>query len=135
MKRFNFHSTLNVPLLPSATKLRRLCFYTCVSVHGGGVGSVHAGIPPPRSRHPLGSRHPPHPPSRRLLLQTATVADGTHPTGMHSCSLQVYILKYELSIQSGFHKYTILTLLPILCIPIYLQFPSLFAQYNVRKCK
>ena len=32
-------------LLPSATKLRRLCFYTCVSVHGGGSASVHAGLP------------------------------------------------------------------------------------------
>ena len=46
----------------------------CHSVHGGGVSvSVHAGIhPSPSSRHP-----PPQ--------QTATAADGTHPTGMHSC--------------------------------------------------
>ena len=28
--------------LPSATKLRRLCFYRCLSVHGGGVTSQHA---------------------------------------------------------------------------------------------
>ena len=64
--------------LPSATKLRRLCFYRCVSVHtGGGVclsacwdttapgvdtppeqTSLGADTPPPRSRHPPGSRHP-----------------------------------------------------------------------------
>ena len=34
--------------------------------------------PPSRSRPPLRSRPPPQ--------QTATIADGTHPTGMHSCS-------------------------------------------------
>ena len=34
--------------LPSATKLWRLCFYTCLSVHKRGSASVHAGIPPPR---------------------------------------------------------------------------------------
>ena len=64
---------------------------------------VHAGI------HPLG-RHPPgrHPPSRHTHTQAdtalgrhlppgrhpplvATAADGTHPTGMHSCS-EIYLL-------------------------------------------
>ena len=49
--------------------------------------SPQADIPPlgrhnpwedtPLGRHPLG-RHPP--------LQTATAGDGTHPTGMHTCS-------------------------------------------------
>ena len=43
-----------------------LCFYT----------SVHAGIPSP------GEQSPSLPPQK-----TATAADGTHPTGMHSCSL------------------------------------------------
>ena len=62
--------------LPSATKLRRLCFYTCLSVHSGGVStSVHTGIPPQYT--PPGADTPPQ--------QTATAADGTHPTGMHSC--------------------------------------------------
>ena len=41
---------------------------------------MHAWIPhTPRIRHPPGTWHPPSP------QQTATVADGTHPTGMHSC--------------------------------------------------
>ena len=44
-----------------------------------GADSPRAGTPreqaPPWSRHPR-DRHPPQ--------QTATVADGTHPTGMHS---------------------------------------------------
>ena len=55
---------------------------------------MHAGIHPPGSRHPPGadtpprSRHPPGqapPRSRHPPQQTATAADGTHPTGMHSC--------------------------------------------------
>ena len=52
-------------LLPSATKLRRLCFYTCVSVHRGGLPQCMLGRPPPvdtpRSRHPSPprSRHTP----------------------------------------------------------------------------
>ena len=54
-----------------------------------GSVSVHAGDTPldqaPRTRHPLGpgplrSRPPPQ--------QTVTAADGTHPTGMHSCFLR-----------------------------------------------
>ena len=65
------------PFLPSATKLRRLCFYTCLSFcsQGGGVClsacwdatplSRHPPweqTPPTRSRHPSGSRHrPPRP--------------------------------------------------------------------------
>ena len=79
--------------LPSTMKLRRLCFYTCLSVHGGGVCLVHAGIPPPGSRQPPRSRHPPGadtpleqtPPHQQTSPgETATAADGTHPTGMHS---------------------------------------------------
>ena len=71
--------------LLSATKLRRLCFYTCLPVilfTGGGSASVHVGIQPPvpplgadtpgtrhplgpgtlpRTRHPSGTRHHPLP--------------------------------------------------------------------------
>ena len=43
---------------------------------------------PPKSRHPQG-RHPPksrHPPrADPPPPDTATAADGTHPTGMHAC--------------------------------------------------
>ena len=133
-------------LLPSATKLRRLCFYRHLSTGGGGGGVCLSACwdTTPRSRHPPGAdtpqsrppgeqtqpppgadtpqnRHlrraettPPQeqtPPSPRAdtppeadtpLEQTpprsrhppgvdtpprdtATAADGTHPTGMHSC--------------------------------------------------
>ena len=104
---------VEIDLLPSVTKLRRLCFYTCLSFCPQGVSaSVHAGIPPsweeagtappdqappgagtlpgadspgqgtprkqtPYTRHPLEAGTTPP--------ETATVADGTHPTGMHSC--------------------------------------------------
>ena len=54
--------------------------------------SVHRGCP---ARHPPGQTPPPPPPSGQTppspfwqadspLQQTATAADGTHPTGMHS---------------------------------------------------
>ena len=90
-------------LLPSATKLRRLCFYKCVSVHRGG-GGVPEQVPPPGTRHtpprtrhttpgpdthPDQVHHPPGttPPEQVPPRDTATAADGTHPTGMHSCFL------------------------------------------------
>ena len=48
---------------------------------------MHAGIPPP-SRHPSGAGTPPQ--------QTATVADDTHATGMHSCFLFWFLCEYGL---------------------------------------
>ena len=83
----------------------------CYSVHRGGLPECMLGY-----HHPLGadtpldqappgagtpwSRHPPeqappaadtpqnrHPPRAGTPRQMATVADGTHPTGMHSCLL------------------------------------------------
>ena len=55
--------------------LRRLCFHRCLTVHRGWgcPGPGPEGVYPSMhwGRHPL-----PH--------QTATAADGTHPTGMHS---------------------------------------------------
>ena len=81
-RSFRNESTLKTftpPLLPSATKLRRLCFYRHVSVHrGGGAGlsaSVHGGIHPPEQT-PLESRHPPEqtpPLERRPLLRTVRI--------------------------------------------------------------
>ena len=56
------------------------------SVHGGVSASVHAGI------HPLG-RHSPPPPGQTPLQQTVTAADGTHPSGMNSCS--VFFFSHE----------------------------------------
>ena len=49
------------------------------------------GQTPPLGRHPPG-RHPPwpdNPPPADNPLQTATAADGTHLTGMHSCFIRI----------------------------------------------
>ena len=54
-------------LLPPATVVNR-----CLSVHGGEVDT-----PIPSGRHPTSRQTPPP--------KMATVVDGTHPTGMHSC--------------------------------------------------
>ena len=105
--------------LPSATKLRRLCFYRRVSVHRGGVpdqvlppDQVHPsplgpGTPPGTRYTPRGRYTPPQagtppgpgtPPGRYTRPNsppppdTATAADGTHPTGIHSCFVIVFDL-------------------------------------------
>ena len=81
-------------LLPSATKLRRLCFYTCLSFCSQGGVCLSAcwdTTPPPRGRQAPRTgagtprtRHPPRP-GTPPGAEMATAADGTHPTGMHSC--------------------------------------------------
>ena len=81
--------------LPSATKLRRLCFYRCVSVHRGHAwseglpghgwwclvpgGAWSQGVPGPGGVG-IPACTEADPPG-----ETATAADGTHPNGMHSC--------------------------------------------------
>ena len=91
---FNFFVPASF-LLPSATKLRRLCFYRRASVHTGGcLPQCMLGYHTPRSRHPH-SRHPPPRADPLPPRETVTAADGTHPTGIHSCN--------ELNIQSTDH--------------------------------
>ena len=73
----------------------------CHSVHGGCLADTPMGRHTPRQtplgRHPHGHTPPlgqtPPSPGRQPLgrhlpppQQTATAADGTHPTGMHSCT-------------------------------------------------
>ena len=70
--------------LPSATKLRRLCFYKRLSVHWGGGGVPEQvlprpGTPPqarytPRTRYPPGTRYTPPGPGTRY-----TPRDQVHP--------------------------------------------------------
>ena len=87
----------------------------CHSVHGGEVSaSVHAGIlpppedqaPPSRDQTPAQDQAPPWeqappgadtPGSRHPTPETATVADGMHPTGMHSC----WSGDFAISVQKG----------------------------------
>ena len=63
-----------------------------VCPEGGRSASVHAGIPPAPPRGaapPSGSRHTPP-------QQTTNVADGTHPTEMHSCYIFRYMFHFVL---------------------------------------
>ena len=78
-------------LLPSATKLRMLYFHRRVSVHRGrGVCSRGVGGSDLVGSAPGGVFAPGGLVSQHALRQTppaemAAAADGTHPTGMHSC--------------------------------------------------
>ena len=79
----------------------------CHSVHRGRgclADTPQADIPPrqtppradtpilgrPPEQTPLPGRHPSPPGRHPCLPETATAADGTHPTGMHSCNMQFY---------------------------------------------
>ena len=59
--------------------LRRLCFYTCVSVHRWG--STWAGTPPPRPGTPPGTRYTPqnqvHPPKPGTPPKTRYTSPGS----------------------------------------------------------
>ena len=81
--RYKYGNKTGEASLPSANKLRRLCFYTCLSVHRVGSASVHAGIPPPLSSPQ--EQAPPragptpwsrHPPEQRLPRSRHPPADG-----------------------------------------------------------
>ena len=99
---YHYRHLLNVFFLPSANEVCEGCFYTCLSFcpegglgpgPGGGWGVWLGQVSRPRPRGRLGglaggcsgpegcipacTETPPQ--------QTATAADGTHPTGMHSC--------------------------------------------------
>ena len=67
----------------------RKVMFSQVSVcpRGGSCTSPMARHHTPLGRHPGQTPHPParHPLGRHPPGQTATAADGTHPTGMHSC--------------------------------------------------
>ena len=67
--RVHRHRTALNIFLPSSTKLRRLYFYTCLSICSRGWGSapLHAGIHPPgtKSRHPLDQKETPPPTKSR----------------------------------------------------------------------
>ena len=96
-------------LLPSATKLRRLCFYTCLSLSTGGVCLSACRDATPWEQALPGTRHPPRnqapAPARDQAPpeQTATVADGTHPTGMHSC----YLIRFVKAAEVGGRAYMV----------------------------
>ena len=79
---------INLLLLSATVVAERLCFQGCLST--GRCTSPLGRHPPARQTPP--SRHPPGqtPPQPKM----ATAADGTHPTGMHSCSKYGFCLVY-----------------------------------------
>ena len=80
----------------------------CHSVHRGGLPQCMLGYyPSPQTRHPPPTRQPcpgpgtpreqTPPRTRHPPRETATVADGTHPTGMHSCFKMWLLNKFFVS--------------------------------------
>ena len=90
------------------TKLQKGYVFTPVShsIHRRGFwgmsAPVHAGIHP-RADTPPGQTPPSRHPPGRHPQQTATAADGTHPTGIHSCYFSI-VATYFLTIMSYFVK-------------------------------
>ena len=75
---------------PPQLLLRQGYVFTGVSLSTGEVYTPWQADTPlagrqSSGRRPLAGRHPPGRPPQ----QTATAVDGTHPTGMHSCSLEL----------------------------------------------
>ena len=73
----NSPARCRISVVTVRNELRRLCFYTCVSVHRGWV-CLSAGIPSPREQRPPGEQTTPRqqalpPGSRRLLLRTVRI--------------------------------------------------------------
>ena len=91
--------------------LRRLCFYTCLSVilfTREVSASVHAGIPPPRKQTPREQTTPSRAdtPRRRHAGRYGQQAGGMHATGMHTCSftfLEIDAIHKIRTLESGVH--------------------------------
>ena len=104
-----------IQFLPCATKLRRLCFYTCLSVHMRVCLSAYWDTTPPPQKQayplgadPSGASIPPE--QAPLPQQTATVAAGMHPTGMHSCNTKYFAAAAAAQNRVGTHLLAVLLL-------------------------
>ena len=84
----------NILSLPSATKLRRLCFLqACVCPHGGLSASAHAGIPHPQQTPPWSRQPPPEqtPPRTDPRADTPPQRDG-HCCGRYTSYWNAFLL-------------------------------------------
>ena len=88
-------------LLPSATKLRRLCFYTCLSFcpHGGGLPRCMLGSPPGSRPPPPGRRLPPR--TVRILLECIPVLKWCIHNVPFQFALRAYCLLMTTSISAA----------------------------------
>ena len=88
-------------LLLSATVVaERLYFQKCLSIHRGEVYTPQADTPlgrPPQGKHPKADTPWADTPGAdtSLLPEMATTADGTHPTGMHSCYIHDFYYRFS----------------------------------------
>ena len=121
-------------LLPSATKLRKGNVFTsvCHSVHGGWQT-------PPWADTPLTSTCWDTPPAQCMLgytpLPTATAADGTHPSGMHSCSSGCFHTSFFLHQSIYICRFSVLnysTWRDTRCVATYI---TLAAGWTEQQCK
>ena len=80
-QKLDFLAEMKVFITARKRSWRRLCFYMCLSVHGGVPGQVPpwAGTPPGRYTPPAGTPPP------QCMLGYGQQAGGRHPTEMHSC--------------------------------------------------
>ena len=99
---------LNVIITTRKRSLRRLCFYTCLSVilfRGGCLNQCILVYTHPGSRHPLSRCHvweqtPPRAdtPCAVHAGRYGQQASGRHPTGMHTCSNCTFERKIKTSL-------------------------------------
>ena len=118
---------VNFAYLPSATKLRRLCFYRHVSVHMGGcLPQCMLGYHTPQEQNPPGSRQPPwsrHPPRADTpgadtpqeqtppRVDTPPLSDG-HCCGWYASYWNAFLFLNELEfspLETGSYKLSPLT--------------------------
>ena len=86
-----------------------------ITANGGRIFTIrNNSTPPPRQTHPVGRHTPPEEtslpgrntnPPRQTLPETATAADGTHQTGMHSCScIFLFVVNWTQCYSFAFYK-------------------------------
>ena len=81
-----YHICTSKGLVTVRTDVAKVMFlHVFVCVFTGGSASVHAGMPSPGVGTPPPAADTPPREQAPPPQQMATVANGTYPTGMHSC--------------------------------------------------
>ena len=105
--RFRVNTALVKALFPPATKLRQGNVFTPVYQSFCSQGGVchppgHTPLGTPLARHPRADTtpqadtpRPDTPPPAKCMLGYSQQVDGTHPTGMHSCSHVTFLEPFK----------------------------------------